>query len=193
MLWFSRRSVVAILKLLIPKSLFNTNSLLFFGSMDFDSLKLYGAIFISDGAVNALYHASKQYYDNAIAYKCKDLKIRRVWHCLILTLSYLKTKFLQHTSPGSKETYIGLVGARSRPGWVGYNRPPTVLHVDAVHPGISTGALFLPVGPGPTLYHEISSHNEISSQQLYNYTTVQHFTTIYPFLLRILFTFIIFL
>ena len=118
MLWFSRRSVVAILKLLIPKSLFNTNSLLFFGSMDFDSLKLYGAIFISDGAVNALYHASKQYYHNAIAYKCKDLKIRRVWHCLILTLSYLKTKFLQHTSPGSKETYIGLVGARSHPGLV---------------------------------------------------------------------------
>ena len=118
MLWLSRRSVVAILKLLIPMSLFNTNSLLFFGSMDFDSLKLYGAIFISDGAVNALYHASKQYYHNAIAYKCKDLKIRRVWHCLILTLSYLKTKFLQHTSPGSKETYIGLVGARSRPGLV---------------------------------------------------------------------------
>ena len=118
MLWLSRRSVVAILKLLIPKSLFNTNSLLFFGSMDFDSLKLYGAIFISDGAVNALYHASKQYYHNAIAYKCKDLKIRRVWHCLILTLSYLKTKFLQHTSPGSKETYIGLVGARSQPGLV---------------------------------------------------------------------------
>ena len=167
MLWFLRRSVVAILKLLIPKSLFNTNSLLFFGSMDFDSLKLYGAIFISDGAVNALYHASKQYYHNAIAYKCKDLKIRRVWHCLILTLSYLKTKFLQHTSPGSKETYIGLVGARSRPGWVGYNRPPTVLHVDAVHPGISTGALFLPVDPGPTLYHEISSQN-YGTIQLYN-------------------------
>ena len=152
---------------MIFKSLFNTNSVLFFGSMDFDSSKLYGAIFISDGAVNALYHASKQYYHNAIAYKCKDLKIRRVWHCLILTLSYLKTKFLQHTSPGSKETYIGLVGARSRPGWVGYNRPPTVLHVDAVHPGISTGALFLPVGPGPTLYHEISSQN-YATIQLYN-------------------------
>ena len=128
---------------------------------------LWLTIFISDGAVNALYHASKQYYYNAIAYKCKDLKIRRVWHCLILTLSYLKTKFLQHTSPGSKETYIGLVGARSRPGWVGYNRPPTVLHVDAVHPGISTGALFLPVGPGPTLYHEISSQN-YATIQLYN-------------------------
>ena len=70
---------------MIFKSLFNANSVLFFGSMDFDSLKLYGAIFISDGAVNALYHASKQYYHNAIAYKCKDLKIRRVWHCLILT------------------------------------------------------------------------------------------------------------
>ena len=63
---------------MIFKSLFNANSVLFFGSMDFDSLKLYGAIFICDGAVNALYHASKQYYDNAIAYKCKDLKIRRV-------------------------------------------------------------------------------------------------------------------
>ena len=62
----------------IPKSLFNTNSVLFFGSMDFDSSKLYGAIFISDGAVNALYHASKQCYDDAIAYKCKGLKIRRV-------------------------------------------------------------------------------------------------------------------
>ena len=61
--------------------------------------------------------------------------------------------------------------------------------MDAVHPGISTGALFLPVGPGPTLYHEISSHKEISSQQLYNYTTVQHFTTIYPFLRHVLFTF----
>ena len=79
---------------------------------------LWLTIFISDGAVNALYHASKQCYDDAIAYKCKGLKIRRVWHCLILTLSYLKTKFLQHTSPGSKETYIGLVGARSRPGLV---------------------------------------------------------------------------
>ena len=64
--------------MLIPKSLFNTNSVLFFGSMDFDSSKLYGAIFICDGAVNALYHASKQCYDDAIAYKCKDLKIRRV-------------------------------------------------------------------------------------------------------------------
>ena len=63
---------------MIFKSLFNTNSVLFFGSMDFDSLKLYCAIFISDVVVNALYHASKQYYDNAIAYKCKDLKIRRV-------------------------------------------------------------------------------------------------------------------
>ena len=63
---------------MISKSLFNTNSVLFFGSMDFDSLKLYGAIFISDGAVNALYHANNQYYNDAIAYKCKDLKIRRV-------------------------------------------------------------------------------------------------------------------
>ena len=70
--------MVAILTLLIPKSLFNTNSVLFFGSMDFDSLKLYCAIFISDVVVNALYHASKQCYDDAIAYKCKGLKIRRV-------------------------------------------------------------------------------------------------------------------
>ena len=67
--------VVAILKLLIPKSLFNTNSLLFFGSMDFDSLKLYGAIFISDGAVNALYHASKQYYDNELRTNARTLKL----------------------------------------------------------------------------------------------------------------------
>ena len=67
--------VVAILKLLIPKSLFNTNSLLFFGSMDFDSSKLYGAIFISDGAVNALYHASKQYYDNELRTNARTLKL----------------------------------------------------------------------------------------------------------------------
>ena len=52
--------------------------LLFFGSMDFDNSKLYGAISIFDGAVVALYHANKQYYDDAIVYKCKDLKIRRV-------------------------------------------------------------------------------------------------------------------
>ena len=67
--------MVAILKLLIPKSLFNTNSVLFFGSMDFDSLKLYGAIFISDGAVNALYHASKQYYDNELRTNARTLKL----------------------------------------------------------------------------------------------------------------------
>ena len=89
--------------------------------MDFDNSKLYGAISIFDGAVVALYHANKQYYDDAIVYKCKDLKIRRVRHCLMLTyanLFYLKTMFLQHISPGSKETYIGLVGARSHPGLV---------------------------------------------------------------------------
>ena len=60
--------------------------------------------------------------------------------------------------------------------------------MDAVHPGISTGALFLPVDPGPTLYHEISSHKEISSQ---NYATIQLyiFTTVYPVLRHVLFTF----
>ena len=43
--------------------------------MDFDSLKLYGAIFISDGAVNALYHASKQYYDNELRTNARTLKL----------------------------------------------------------------------------------------------------------------------
>ena len=54
--------------------------------------------------------------------------------------------------------------------------------MDAVHPGISTGALFLPVRPGPTLYHEISSQN---------YATIQLyiFTTVYPVLRHVLFTF----
>ena len=143
---------------------------------------LWLTIFISDGAVNALYHASKQYYHNAIAYKCKDLKIRRVWHCLILTLSYLKTKFLQHTSPGSKETYIGLVGARSQPGlvttdhrlfytWMLFTQASLlgrcfcqsalVLHYTTKYHH-RTMQLY-----NCTLYHEISSQN-YATIQLYN-------------------------
>ena len=176
---------------MIFKSLFNANSVLFFGSMDFDSSKLYGAIFICDGAVNALYHASKQCYDDAIAYKCKGLKIRRVWHCLILTLSYLKTKFLQHTSPGSKETYIGLVGARSQPGLVTTDHRlfyTWMLFTQASLLGrcFCQSALVLhyftkyhcttnnPHRAIPQNFHHTTKYYD-RAIQLYNYTTIQHF------------------